>query len=253
MTLPLAGVSIALTRPPEQAATLSRAILAAGGQVLSFPLLDIVALEDDSTCLQAMTPVAQFDWVVFISSNAVAHGMPLLQQQGYPDRVGFAAIGPTTAAALVARGVARVLVPQARYDSESLLALPELQNMQGKRVLIVRGVGGRELLAETLRQRGAVVVCAECYRRVNPQTSSAPLQQAQSAGNLHGIVVTSSEALRHLWALAGAADWLKSIPLFVNHARIAEEAARLGLQTVTAHAPGDMEMLDVLSRYFNKS
>ena len=249
MTLPLAGRWIAVTRPAEQATKLTAAIQAAGGAVISFPLLDIQALPDLSHFSQAVTPLAQYDWVVFISSNAVQHGMPLLQQAGIPPSLKFAAIGPTTAASLQAFGITQVLTPQDRFDSESLLALEPLQAMQGQRVLIVRGVGGREVLAETLKQRGAEVVFGECYRRVNPQSSAQVLAQAFEQGQLHGIVVTSSEALRFLLDLAQDAAWLRATPVFVNHARIAEQASAAGLTIYCSGVSGDSAMLDLLQHH----
>ncbi len=249
MTLPLAGLGIAITRPPEQGHKLSAAITAAGGQVISFPLLDIVGLEDLSTFDRVIRPLDQFHWVIFISSNAVQYGMPGLQQAGIPSTLQFAAIGPVTASALQTLGVQQVLTPAERFDSESLLALPQLQSMQGQRVLIIRGVGGREVLAETLSQRGAEVVFGECYRRVNPQTSDHMLDMAYQAGQLHGVVITSSEALRFLLDLAGQSGWLKTVPLFVNHARIAEQAAAHGLVVFSADQPGDVAMLDLLQAH----
>lgn len=246
MTLPLAGRTIAVTRPPEQATKLRAAIEAAGGVVISFPLLDIQALPDLSGFHRAIMPLTQFDWVIFISSNAVQHGMPLLKQVGVPTSLKFAAIGPTTAASLHGFGITQVLTPQERFDSESLLALNAFQNMQGQRVLIVRGVGGREVLAETLRQRGAEVVFGECYRRVNPQNNAQVLQQAYAQGQLQGIIVTSTEALRFLLAMADSSDWLKTTPLFVNHARIAEQAQAVGLTAYCSGVSGDVAMLDLL-------
>jgi uroporphyrinogen-III synthase len=246
MTLPLAGRTIAVTRPPEQATKLTAAIEAAGGVVISFPLLDIQALPDLSGFHHAITPLAQFDWVIFISSNAVQHGMPLLKQVRVPPGLKFAAIGPTTAASLHGFGITQVLTPQERFDSESLLALDAFQNMQGQRVLIVRGVGGREVLAETLKQRGAEVVFGECYRRVNPQSSAQVLAQAYDEGKLHGIVITSSEALRFLLDLGQSASWLQGTPLFVNHARIAEQAQAAGLTAYCSGVSGDVAMLDLL-------
>jgi len=251
MTLSLAGVHIAVTRPAEQATKLTAAIIGAGGAVISFPLLDIKGLEDLSAFHAAVTPLSQFDWAVFISTNAVQHGMPLLQQAGISPSLKFAAIGPTTAASLQSYGVAEVLTPSERFDSEALLALPELQYMQGQRVLIVRGIGGRELLADTLKQRGAEVVFGECYRRVNPQSSAQRLQQAYAQGQLHGIVVTSTEALRFLLTLGGNADWLKSTPLFVNHARIAEQARASGLTAFSADQSGDVAMLSLLQTHLS--
>nr|WP_317616156.1 uroporphyrinogen-III synthase [Methylophilus medardicus] len=245
----LAGRYIAVTRPPEQATKLMAAIHAAGGQVISFPLLDIEGLPDLTAFHAAITPLQQFDWAVFISSNAVQHGMPLLKQAGLPSALQFAAIGPTTAASLQTFGVSAVLTPLERFDSESLLALPALQQMQGQRVLIVRGVGGRELLANTLGQRGAEVVFGECYRRVNPQSNAQVLAAAHAAAQLHAIVITSTEALRFLLQLAGDADWLPSVPLFTNHARIAEQAREAGLMAFSADQPGDAAMLRLLETH----
>jgi uroporphyrinogen-III synthase len=250
MTLPLAGVHIAVTRPPEQATKLNAAITAAGGAVISFPLLDIASLPDLSAFHAAITPLSQFDWAIFISSNAVQYGMPLLQQASLPASLKFAAIGPTTASALHGFGVAEVLTPRDRFDSESLLALPELQQMQGLRVLIVRGVGGREVLADTLKQRGAEVVFGECYRRINPQADAALLAQSHSAGQLQGVIITSSEALRFLLDLAAGSAWLQATTVFVNHDRIAEQAAAHGLSVASAGEPGDAAMLQLLTRHF---
>lgn len=250
MTQPLAGVHIAVTRPPEQATKLNAAIAQAGGSVISFPLLDIASLPDLSAFHAAITPLDQFDWAIFISSNAVQYGMPLLQQASLPATLKFAAIGPTTASALGSFGVAEVLKPSDRFDSESLLALPELQQMQGQRVLMVRGVGGREVLADTLKQRGADVVFGECYRRVNPQKNADVLAQAYAGNQLQAIIITSSEALRFLLDVAGESDWLKAVPLFVNHDRIAEQAQSHGLKVISAGQPGDEAMLQLLTKHF---
>jgi uroporphyrinogen-III synthase len=250
MTQPLAGVHIAVTRPPEQATKLNAAIAQAGGSVISFPLLDIASLPDLSAFHAAITPLHLFDWAIFISSNAVQYGMPLLQQASLPASLKFAAIGPTTASALGSFGVAEVLKPADRFDSESLLALPELQQMQGQRVLIVRGVGGREVLADTLKQRGAEVVFGECYRRINPQKNADVLAHAHAGNQLQAIIITSSEALRFLLDVAGESDWLKAVPLFVNHDRIAEQAQSLGLTLISAGQPGDEAMLQLLTRHF---
>lgn len=246
----LVGVHIAVTRPPEQATKLTAAITAEGGQVISFPLLDIKGLENLNDFHAAVTPLSQFDWAMFISSNAAQHGMPLLQQAGIPPHLKFAAIGPTTAASLKAFGIAEILTPSERFDSEALLALPALKQMQGQRVLIVRGVGGRKVLADTLKQRGAQVVFGECYRRVNPQNSAQVLVQAYDEGKLQGIVVTSSEALRFLLDLAQEAAWLQATPLFVNHARIAEQAKAAGLTVYSSGVSGDTAMLDLLKSHF---
>ena len=158
----------------------------------------------------------------------------------------FAAIGAITAKELENFGVKHVLFPTEKSDSEALLALPEMFTTQ--KVMIFRGVGGREILAETLTARGATVTFAECYQRTNPQQNCDTLK----ADTLHGIVVTSSEAMRHLLDLAGNAGltekqaWLKNTPIFVNHARVAEQALVWGLTVHVAEAGGDDAMLTSL-------
>jgi uroporphyrinogen-III synthase len=240
---PLQNIGIAITRPVDQAKKLSMLISEAGGTPILFPLIEITALSDYSQFETVIQDIAGYELAIFISSNAVQNGMPRLLKLGIPSNLQFAAIGPVTANALKAFGIGKVLTPKDRFDSESLLTLPELNKVDGKKILLVRGVGGRDVLAETLRQRGAQVTFAECYRRINPQTNCDLLAQLYSKNKLHGIVITSSEAMRHLLDLAGNSEWLKNITLFVNHARIAEVPLQLGLKVAVASAPGDEAML----------
>lgn len=244
---PLTGFSIAITRPADQAKKLAALITEAGGTPILFPLIEITALNDYKQFDAVISRITEYDWAIFISSNAVQNGMPRLIKQtaklGIPSHLQFAAIGPVTANELKAFGVKEIMTPKERFDSESLLALPEMNKVNGKKILLVRGVGGRDVLAETLRARGALVTFAECYQRTNPQTNCDLLPQLYHENKLHGIVITSSEAMRHLLDLAGDAAWLKNIILFVNHARIAELPTQLGLKVAVANAVGDEAML----------
>lgn len=245
--LPLSHIGVAITRPIDQAKKLTQLIEAAGGTVTPFPLIEITALTDYTQFEQVIADIASYDWILFISSNAVQNSMPRLIKQGIPKQLQFAAIGPTTAQSLKKFGVQKVLIPnENRFDSESLLSLPEMQNMQGKKVMIIRGIGGRDVLANTLTGRGAQVTFAECYQRINPQTNCNVLEQAFHAGQLQAVVVTSSEAMRYLFALAGESDWLKQVTLFVNHARIAEQPLQDGLTVKVADAPGDEAMFEAI-------
>ena len=240
---PLTGIGIAITRPIDQAKKLSTLIEQAGGTPILFPLIEITPLNDYSQFEAVIQPITDYDWAIFISSNAVQNGMPRLVKNGIPPHLKFAAIGPITASELQSFGIKDVLIPQGRFDSESLLTLPEMTNVARKKILIVRGVGGRDVLAETLKTRSAQVTFAECYQRENPQTNCNLLAQLYSDKKLHGIVVTSSEAMRHLLDLACDSDWLKNVTLFVNHARVAELPTLLGLKVRVANAPGDESML----------
>ncbi len=246
-TKDLTGIGVAITRPVDQAKKLAALITEAGGTPILFPLVEITPLTDYSQFEMVISEVNSYDWAIFISSNAVQNGMPRLVEQGIPTKLKFAAIGPVTASELQDFGVANVLAPNDRFDSESLLALPEMTNVAGKKVMIFRGLGGREILAETLKKRGAQVTFAECYQRINPQTDCDLLAQLYAEKKLHGIVVTSSEAMRHLIDLAGDADWLKHVTLFVNHARIVELPIQKGLNVTVAGVLGDEAMVKILS------
>ena len=246
-TASLANIGVAITRPTNQAKKLMQLIEAAGGNVIPFPLIEITALDDVTQFEQIITDINDYDWMLFISSNAVQNSMPRLIKQGIPKHLKFAAIGPTTAETLKDFGIDEVLIPKDRFDSESLLSLPAMQDMQDKRVMLVRGIGGRDVLANTLTQRGAQVTFAECYQRINPQTNCDVLAQAFAKQQLQRIVVTSSEAMRYLLTMAGDTEWLKQVTLCVNHSRVAEEPLKMGLTVKVAHASGDDAMLAILT------
>lgn len=249
----LKNLHIAVTRPAEQAASLCEAIRHHGGFAADFPLIAIKPLEDYHAFDQAIIELEHADWAIFISTNAVDNAMPrVLRHYGnVPEGVNFAAIGHQTAKELGRFGVHNVLTPHTRFDSETLLALSEMHDVANKTVLIFRGLGGRELLADTLKARGARVIFAESYRRVNPQTDTQLLNQLWQHGKLDAIVVTSSEAMRNLLDLAAKTEWLRHVTLCVNHARIAELPLQYGLKVLVASAPGDDALIQSLSQLVN--
>jgi uroporphyrinogen-III synthase len=163
----------------------------------------------------------------------------------------FAAVGRASVRELDNFGVTGVVAP-ARFDSEALLAMPEMNNVAGKRVVILRGDGGRELVADTLAARGARVEYAECYRRGRPRGDAAPLIDAWARDELDAITVTSSEGLRNLFDMVGARGqaWLRKTPLFVPHARIAAAARELDLAGVVVTAQGDDGLMEGLQQWF---
>lgn len=246
----LSNLHIAVTRPLDQAASLNLAITQHGGSTIPFPLLAIAELDDYQAFEQQLSRINTTDWAIFISSNAVDYTMPrLIKKFGkIPEHLKFAAIGHQTAKALAQYGAHEVLVPHTRFDSETLLALPELQDVSTKTIAIFRGVGGRELMAETLKARGANVYFAESYRRVNPQQNAELLAAQWRQNKLDAVIVTSSEAMRYLLQMSQHAEWLTHVTLCVNHERIAEQPRQLGLKVLVANAPGDEAMLQCLSQ-----
>ena len=258
INLPLSGLKIAVTRPRDQAARLARRIEQAGGIPLLFPLLDIAPVQDQQALHKQISRLAQkeplaasfeerqFDLAIFISPNAVQYGMAAIRAAGeIPASLKIATVGQGSAKALREMGITNVIAPVERFDSEGLLALPELQNVAGWRVLILRGDGGRELLGDTLRARGATVEYAACYRRSKPQQDAAMLLDAAP----DALTVTSSEALGYLWQMLDDAqrDRVCAIPLFVPHKRIAELAQQQGWRQVRLTDAGDDGLLFALT------
>jgi len=249
---PLAGKTIVVTRPLAQAAPLAEAIAAAGGTPLVFPLLEIAPAADAQPLQQGISRLSDYSLAIFISPNAVDYAVPAILAVGpWPENLLPAAVGPGTVKALAAHGVTTCIAPPERYDSEGLLALPELASVSGKRIAIFRGDGGRELLADTLRERGAEVDCITCYRRSGPPAGVSPLLLAWRAGKLDALSVSSSEGLRYLFELLDAEGrgFLQRTPVFVPHARIAESARALGLNNTILTEAADTGILAGLVAY----
>ena len=251
---PLTGKSIVVTRPAHQAENLTRLIGGAGGKALPFPVIEIRDIEDAAPLAALIDRLDEFNVAIFVSPNAAEKGMALVKsRRAWPAKLRAAAVGSGGVRTLQRHGIADVIAPEGRFDSEALLELPVFALVYGKRFVVFRGVGGRELLSETLAERGAVVEYAECYRRVRPDNDTAPLLRAWERNELHAISVTSSEGLRNLLDMLGARgrDYALGTPLFVPHPRIAETANGLGVRRVVVTGPGDEGLLTGLSAYFS--
>jgi uncharacterized protein HemX/uroporphyrinogen-III synthase len=236
----LQGKGIVVTRPVAQAGRLAQLLETRGARPIRFPAVEIEPLPE-----RPLPPMESFDLAIFVSPTAAQYGLERLGLLRLP----VAAVGEGTRRELQARGIDAVLAPEDGADSEALLALPQMQELTGKRVLIIRGEGGRELLAETLASRGAQVEYFECYRRALPKADTAPLISAWERGEVDAVTVFSAQALEHLILLVGL-ERLKRVPLFVNHLRVADRAREAGIRDITVAGPGDEEMVDGLMAYF---
>lgn len=198
----LAGAGVLLTRPRHQAGELADAIAAAGGRVIDFPVMDIVGR--DRRAIDAdLDSLGEADIVIFVSANAVEHGFAAAR-----GGARLAAIGAATAAALEAAGGHVDILPAAGFDSEALLAEPALVAVGGRRILIVRGNGGRELLGDTLRQRGAKVDYLAVYERRPHCPDEATLVAVENefaTGGIAFVIAMSVQSLEYLLSLLPAA------------------------------------------------
>lgn len=250
---PLAGRNIVVTRPAGQATHLADALIGLGAKPILFPVLAIFDVGDPAALQEIAIRLDEFDWACFVSPNAVEKSLSaILAARPWPARLRAATVGRSSELALAKFGITEVVAPQGRFDSEALLDLPELRDMAGKHVVIFRGDGGRELLGDTLKQRGAEVEYVACYRRDKPDLDPAPLLKLWSDGHLDGVTVTSSEGLKNLVDMVGklGQTWLKKTPLFVPHQRIAGLARALGCHEVILTGPGDDGLVTGLLEYY---
>jgi uroporphyrinogen-III synthase len=249
----LAGLHVVVTRPAGQAAHLAEALVNLGAKPVLFPVLAIFDVDDPQLLQDAAIRLDSFDWAAFVSPNAVDKALSaILARRSWPAHLRAATVGKSSEMALAGFGITDVVAPRERFDSEALLALPELQDMAGKRVIIFRGDGGRELLGDTLQQRGAEVEYIACYRRGKPTLDPAPLLKLWAEARLDAVTVTSSEGLRNLVDMVGklGQTWLRKTPLFVPHQRIAGLARALGCHEVILTGPGDDGLVAGLLEYF---
>ncbi|HHX82005.1 MAG TPA: uroporphyrinogen-III synthase [Pseudomonadaceae bacterium] len=230
--LPLAGQCIWLTRPPLQSDALEEALGKLGALTFALPLLEIQPVPLAGAALAAVQQLDRYQLVVWVSSNAARAGMEAIGMQWpqYPAHLINIAVGPTTAAVLEAKGL-QVHYPRERMDSEGMLALPQLQDIQGKRALIVRGRGGRELMSANLRERGASVDYCELYKRGVPEYSQSALLAGLQSHPPTAIVVSSAEAMDNLKTLYQPwyRDW-QDLPLHVVSQRLHDHAVASGFR-----------------------
>jgi uroporphyrinogen-III synthase len=245
----LDGKGVVVTRPRELAAGLAGLIERAGGRPWLFPAIEIVPPRDPVPDLAAR--IARCDAAIFISRTAVRKALE--QVAAWPAGVAAFAIGEGTQSALVRAGIP-AQAPAGSADTEALLQLPGLRRVSGKRIVIVCGEGGRQVLGEALRAGGAAVERAAVYRRTLPADDPSALLGAWAAGRIQAVTVSSAEGVANLFTLLGdaGAARLRETPLFVPHARVAEAASSRGVrETVVAGGAADAEMLARLVAYFD--
>lgn len=252
---PLTGRHVVVTRPEGQAESLCAAIEAQGGVAVRFPVLAIGAVEDRAELDRCIEQLDAFDLAFFVSPNAVRYALEaVLARRAWPPRLKVATVGRGSERALAGFGFSDVIAPQDGFDSEAVLALPAFQSaaVAGRRVVIFRGDGGRDLLGETLRERGANVDYVTCYRRYRPAASASPLLALADQGQLDAITLTSSEGVDNLVELLGRAGMVRlgDVPLFASHARIAARARAAGFVRVVETPPGDDGLLAALASHF---
>jgi uroporphyrinogen-III synthase len=251
----LHGLRVLITRPRGRGELLAGAIREAGGSVTEVPLLAVEPLDpqrDADTIARTSAQLRgldRYDAVIAISINAVEFGLRWATEyrSQWPANLRWYGIGAATTEALEQWG-APVEPAAAGMNTEALLTLPSLQHIAGQRLLILRGIGGRETLAQQLRERGAQVEYAECYRRSEPQLAAT--ERARLTEPVDAICVNSAETLANLWnnLPAEAQPRVCAQALIVPSQRVAERAAILGFtQVIVATNAGTPATLAALA------
>lgn len=241
----LAGLHVLNTRPAHQASALTRRLQAEGARVTELPLIHIAPLALAPEQQRLLLDLDRYDAVFAVSANAARRGLDAAADYWpqWPHRLPAFAVGERTAQVLRDAGLT-VHLPL-RPDSEGLLAMRELQQVQGRHFLLFRGEGGRELLVETLRERGAHIDVMELYRRELPAGATTQWQALASGELPQAVILTSPDALRHWRQVAGerALDlcWVVVSP------RMRSLAEAAGAQVIEAAAADEDSLLRALA------
>ncbi len=224
----LSTIEAIVTRPGKAGLNLCSAIEQRGGKATHFPTLEIEPLAVD-----VATKVREFkpDWLIAVSRHAVCYGAAAVEQ----GRWKWAAVGAATAAQMQSSGINDVLYCESNQSTEGLLSLQPLADLTGQRVMIIRGVNGRETLAEQLRLRGAEVTYLEVYRRMLPQ-QVMPIPDAllMPDGGIFVIAASHQAVLNLLQLLGHGQDQeIPNIHLLVISQRMAGLARTLGFDRIT--------------------
>lgn len=233
MDISFQGLSVLVTRPLPQGLMLCQQIEARGGTAHYFPTISFTPAVNQAEFKNAVANLAEQDWLIFISPRAVTMSLPIIKKMMLSAKTKFAAVGEGTAKALEKAGF-HAVYPMQQAGSDGLLALPEFQSVQDQKMTIIKGAGGREILARTLNKRGAMVHEVIAYQRELPVVSPMHSINLFKKKEINLIVCSSFEGVSNFKRLMGDDTWvfIKNIPLLVVSDRIKVLAEKIGFTNV---------------------
>jgi uroporphyrinogen III methyltransferase/synthase len=204
---PLWGQTIVVTRAREQASSLIEQLQTLGARVVQCPTIRVEGLHEYSELDAALEQLSSFQWIVFTSANGIEYFWQRLRAGGRDARalshVRLAAIGPATAQALAQRGLNADYMPPSSISEHVADGLVNI-GISGQRVLIARAVEGRDVLETTLRENGAEVIVAPCYRTVANDSDAISAREMLQAGQVDWVTFTSSSTVKNFVQAIGA-------------------------------------------------
>lgn len=248
----LQGRHVLVTRPSDPGRLLCDLIREKGGEALLLPTIEFAPPPDEAAFRAGIAAIGEQDWVIFVSQQAVRASVSAIRAAWpvLPAKTQFAAVGAITAAALHDAGY-HALYPEHDWSSEALVAMPALQNLLDKKVAIVRGEGGRDILETELAARGALITSIVAYERALPALPPGMVLKSIVNAHIDAIVCASFESVRNLKTLVGDAGWphIENVPLIVVSERIKTLAQALGFQTIwVANNASHQAIIDVISK-----
>jgi uroporphyrinogen-III synthase len=246
------AIGVLVTRAAQQAPPLANALTACGASVFLLPAIEPVGCELEAAHPALATPNA-FAWIIFVSVNAVRFGAHLCDGK---QSARVISMGPATSAALKQAGIANTVLANPGSDSEALLQSPDLSHVDGAHILIVKGMGGRALLGDRLRERGATVTYADVYERsrANPSPHTiATIEHHWRQGDIAVVTATSGDVLRRLQEILSPTgrQYLSHTALLVSSARVGALARDQGLlgPLIIASQPDDAGLVAAFKRW----
>lgn len=224
MNKPLLHVLV--TRPDPAGSLLCESLQAQGDSATHFPTIAFAAALDQVSYQQVLAGLGEQDYLIFLSPRAVYASVPDIRRKWpeFPNHLQFVAIGAGTTKALHDAGY--IAIHPDEWSSEGLLAMPAFQAISGKKITIIRGEGGRNILADCFVDRGATVSELIAYRRVLPNK----VNSNEFMNKIDVMICTSFESVCNAETLLG--NIVRNIPLIVVSERIKMLAQDLGFQTI---------------------
>jgi uroporphyrinogen-III synthase len=251
----LKGVKVLVTRPAHQNQKLYDLVRAHGGEPVVCPLIKIEPTYAHEVLLTVLTRIDEIDIAIFVSTNAVTHGLGALRAQGQTlsESTQVFAVGATTALMLQAADIRVDGVPLGLSAANGLRALPTFRNVSNRRVVVFRGNGGESSLLEWLKNEGARVFVAETYRREMPiEINSAIIELCQQS-TIDVITLTSVTSVEHLFALLpdNTHRMLKNATVVTLSQRIARYCENQGFQgaILVADEASDQALVETIVQH----
>lgn len=243
----LQHLHVLVTRPHPAGEELCKQIRQYGGEATHFPTIVFAPVDDAVGMKQVLEEIVFQDWLIFISPQAVYASIPMIRAAWphFPPQLQIAAVGAGTAKALNQAGYRVAVYPEGEWSSEGLLDLSVFRNINGKKITLVRGVGGRETLEKMLLSRGAHVAHLIAYQRLLPTIDVRPFYHLFEQRKLDVVVITSCDGIKHYKILFGSTGWhyIKDTPVIVTSERIKKLAHDLDFKNIWVAKNASHEMI----------